>query len=233
MEPAVAIATPDQISDGELARRIVSRDTLAFEILMRRHNRLLYRTVRGILRNDQDAEDCVQEAYLQAFRSMGSFRSEARLSTWLVRIAINQALEKLRRSKREPGKVALDNVVDLEDHLEAVSTMTSAPERPDHIASRHQVRKVLESKIDKLPDAFRTVFMLRAVEDLSVEETAECLGIPEATVRTRFFRARSLLREAIARDVDLAVEEAFSFDGARCDRIVASVLARIEHEPPG
>jgi len=233
MEPAAAIATPDQTFDVELAQRIVSRDALAFEVLMRRHNRLLYRTARAILRNDQDAEDCVQEAYLQAFRSMASFRSESRLSTWLVRIVINQALERLRRYKREPGKVALDNVVDLEDHLEAVSTMTSAPERPDHIASRHQVRNLLESKIDKLPDAFRTVFMLRAVEDLSVEETAECLGIPEATVRTRFFRARSLLREAIARDVDLAVEEAFSFDGERCDRIVAAVLARIEHEPPG
>jgi RNA polymerase sigma-70 factor, ECF subfamily len=232
METAMAIPAPDEMPDSELAQRIVSRDAPAFEVLMRRHNRLLFRTARGILRNDNDAEDCVQEAYLQAFRSMGSFRSESRLSTWLVRIVINQALEKLRRSKREAGTVALDNVVDLEDHIDAMSAMASAPERPDYMASRQQVRKLLESKIDKLPDAFRTVFMLRAVEDLSVEETAECLGVPEATVRTRFFRARSLLREAIARDVDLAVEEAFSFDGARCDRIVASVLARIEHDPP-
>jgi RNA polymerase sigma-70 factor, ECF subfamily len=229
MKEAVAMTTPGGASDSELARRIVGRDTSAFEVLMRRHNRLLYRTARGILRDDHEAEDCVQEAYLQAYRAMGSFREEAKLSTWLVRIVINQALEKLRRRKREEGTVALDNVVDLEQHLD---TMMSEPERPDAAASRHELRKLLESKIDLLPDSFRTVFILRALEELSVEETALCLGVPEATVRSRFFRARSQLREAIARDVDLAAEEAFSFDGARCDRIVAAVLERIERCEP-
>jgi len=232
MKEAVAMTTPDGTSDSELARRIVGRDTSAFEMLMRRHNRLLYRTARGILRDDHEAEDCVQEAYLQAYRSMGSFREEAKLSTWLVRIVINFALEKLRRRKREEGTVALDNVVDLEQHLDTMSAMMSEPERPDAAASRHELRKLLESKIDRLPDSFRTVFILRALEELSVEETALCLGVPEATVRSRFFRARSQLREAIARDVDLAAEEAFSFDGARCDRIVASVLERIERCDP-
>jgi len=232
MKEAVAMTTPDGTSDSELARRIVGRDTSAFEMLMRRHNRLLYRTARGILRDDHEAEDCVQEAYLQAYRSMGSFREEAKLSTWLVRIVINFALEKLRRRKREEGTVALDNVVDLEQHLDTMSAMMSEPERPDAASSRHELRKLLESKIDRLPDSFRTVFILRALEELSVEETALCLGVPEATVRSRFFRARSQLREAIARDVDLAAEEAFSFDGARCDRIVAAVLERIERCDP-
>jgi RNA polymerase sigma-70 factor, ECF subfamily len=130
MTQAVAMATTDGGSDGELAQRIVARDSSAFEVLMRRHNRLLYRTARSILRDDQDAEDCVQEAYLQAFRSMQKFRAESRLSTWLVRIVINQALEKLRRHKKEDGDVALDNVVDLEQHLDTMSAMISQPERP-------------------------------------------------------------------------------------------------------
>ena len=194
---------------------------------MRRHNRLLFRTARSILRDDHEAEDCVQEAYLHAYRSISSFRVEAKLSTWLVRIVINQALEKLRRRKREGGNVALDKVVDFEQQVDRMGLMASEPEQPDRAASRHELRKVLESRIDRLPDAFRTVFVLRALEELSVEETAACLGIPEATVRTRFFRARSMLRETIARDVDLAVEEAFPFAGARCDRIVATVLERI------
>jgi RNA polymerase sigma-70 factor, ECF subfamily len=223
---------PAEASDSELAQRIAGGDAAAFEVLMRRHNRLLYRTARGILRDDHEAEDCVQEAYLQAYRSIERFRAEARLSTWLVRIVINQALEKLRRHKREDGTVALDNVVDLEQHMDTMSAMTSEPERPEMAAARHELRRMLESRIDRLPDAFRTVFILRALEELSVEETAACLGIPEATVRTRFFRARSQLREAIARDVDVAIEEAFSFDGARCDRIVAVVLERIAHTAP-
>jgi RNA polymerase sigma-70 factor, ECF subfamily len=231
MTEAVARAAADNTSDVELVQRIVGRDARAFEVLMRRHNRLLYRTARSIVRDDHEAEDCVQEAYLQAYRSIHSFRAQSRLSTWLVRIVINQALERLRRRKREDGDVALDNVVDLEKHMDTMNTTINEPERPDIAASRLEMRRLLESRIDRLPDAFRTVFILRALEELSVEETALCLGIQEATVRSRFFRARGLLRESIARDVDTAVEEAFSFDGARCDRIVAAVLERIEHMP--
>jgi RNA polymerase sigma-70 factor (ECF subfamily) len=236
MTQAVATTATDAISDVELVERIVRRDARAFEVLMRRHNRLLYRTARSILRDDHEAEDCVQDAYLQAYRSMQSFRAQSRLSTWLVRIVINKALERLRKHKREDGNVALDNVVDLEKHMDTSSGMISEPERPDSAASRVEVRKLLENRIDRLPDAFRTVFMLRALEEQSVEDTALCLGIPEATVRTRFFRARAMLREAIARDIDFAVDEAFSFVGARCDRIVAAVLERSEHmpfDPPG
>jgi RNA polymerase sigma-70 factor (ECF subfamily) len=117
--------------------------------------------------------------------------------------------------------------------VEAANPNPGAAERPDMAASRSELRKLLENRIDRLPEAFRSVFILRALEELSVEETAECLGIPEATVRTRFFRARSQLREALARDVDLATEEAFGFDGERCDRIVANVLSRVSPSAPG
>jgi RNA polymerase sigma-70 factor (ECF subfamily) len=232
MEPAAASFTAESLTDEELTRRIVAHDASAFAVLMRRHNRLLYRSARGILRDDHEAEDCVQDAYLQAYRTMATFRLQSRLSTWLVRIVINQALERLRRRKRDGPAVAFDNVVDLESHAEPSLTIAAA-EAPEQAASRGELRRMLESRIDRLPDTFRTVFILRALEELSVEETATCLGIPEATVRTRFFRARSMLREAIAREVDTAFEEAFGFDGERCDRIVANVLERIAPDTPG
>jgi len=216
------------LSDAELASHIGLGDARALELMMRRHNRLLYRTARSILRDDAEAEDCVQEAYLQAFRSIASFRAESKLSTWLTRIVINQALTRLRKNKRDDGNVPLDNVVDIDGRAEAT---LSESEQPDGAAMREEMRRVLERHIDRLPPAFRTVFVLRALEELSVEETAASLGIPAATVRTRFFRARSLLRETLESHVDIALGGAFGFEGARCDRIVAAVFDRLRHSP--
>jgi RNA polymerase sigma-70 factor (ECF subfamily) len=202
---------PERPSDAELVRRTRAGDTRAFEAIMRRHNRVLYRTARAILRDDAEAEDAVQEAYLRAYRGLEAFRGEAKLSTWLVRIAANEAL--MRRRRRPAAEVVpMDATVELE----------AGGEQGDHM-----LRQLLERKIDALPDDYRAVFMLRAVEELSVEETAAALGIPEATVRTRLFRARGLLRESLARHVDRSLEDAFAFAGERCDRIVASVLRRI------
>jgi len=219
------------LSERELADRMREGDERAFELVMRRHNRLLYRTARSILRDDFEAEDCVQEAYLQAFRSIGAFRGESKLSTWLTRIVVNQALGKMRKRRKEGGNVRLDNVLDLDGHVQGASPSLAAPEQPEARARREEMRKLLESKIDELPAAFRTVFMLRALEELSAEETAACLGIPPATVRTRFFRARSLLRESLEKEVDLALEDAYAFAGARCDRIVQTVLDRLRRTP--
>ena len=199
----------------------------AFEALMRKHNRLLYRTARSIVRNDGDAEDCVQEAFLHAWRHRDQFRGEAAPSTWLTRIVINEALQKLRRGKAQAGTLAIDNIVDLDAHLDGGFNHPSRLASPDTVTLRNELCALLERKIDELPAAFRTVFMLRAIEEMSVEETAACLEIPEATVRTRLFRARSLLRESIASDVDVAMGTAFEFMGERCDRIVANVLRRI------
>lgn len=192
---------------------------------MRRHNRLLFRTARGILKSDVEAEDALQEAYLRAWRALHSFRAESTLSTWLVRIVINEALGRLRQRSAHviPLHAALDNA-----GREPEAWLEGDPDqRPDRIATRSQLRRLMEARIDLLPDAFRTVFMLRAVEELNVEEVAVALDIPEATVRSRFFRARGLLREGLARDVDVALGDAFTFDGERCDRIVASVLTAL------
>jgi len=215
------------LPDWDLAERMRGGDQRAFELVMRRHNRLLYRTARAILRDDAEAEDCVQEAYLQGFRSIAAFRGESKLSTWLTRIVVNQALGTMRKRKKQDSDISLDNVLDLDGHVRGASASVGEPEQPEASALREEMRRILERNIDQLPSAFRTVFMLRALEEMSAQETAECLGIPEATVRTRFFRARSLLRESLEKDVDVALEGAFAFDGARCDRIVQAVLHRL------
>ncbi|HEY3076774.1 MAG TPA: RNA polymerase sigma factor [Burkholderiales bacterium] len=199
-------------------------DARAFEQIMRQHNRMLFRTARAILRDDAEAEDALQEAYVQAYHALGSFRGEAKLSTWLARIVANEALMRLRKQTRRAEIVPIQPAAGQE--LEQV-TDTNMHNAPDASAERKEVRALLEAQIDALPDAYRTVFMLRAVEELPVEEVSAILQIPPATVRTRYFRARSLLREALAQKIDLACEDAFSFAGARCDRIVAHVLARI------
>ena len=215
--------------DAELAHRVGGGDTAAFEILMRRHNRTLFRTARAILRDDAEAEDALQEAYLQAYQAIGGWREEAKLSTWLARIVANEALMRLRKQTRRAQIVPIQSA----DATPGIDELTDTPmeqNRPEPSAERAEVRRLLETQIDALPDVYRTVFMLRAVEELPVEEIAAVLQIPEATVRTRFFRARSLLREALAQKIDLAYADAFAFAGARCDRIVASVLARLASE---
>jgi RNA polymerase sigma-70 factor (ECF subfamily) len=220
-------ALSSDVSDADFARRIASGDHLAFEVLMRKHNRMLFRTARAILRDDADAEDALQLAYLNAYRSIGSFRGESRLSTWLTRIVVNEAMMRVRRRGREAMVVPLDSVSDEEGNVMTSEGIAVAGERPEFAAMRSQMRALIERKIDALPEAFRTVFVLRALEELSVEDTAASLRIPEATVRTRFFRARSLLRESLAREMDTALEEAFAFAGDRCDRIVNGVFDRL------
>ncbi|MDE2598056.1 MAG: RNA polymerase sigma factor [Rhodocyclaceae bacterium] len=214
-----------QTPEAELVARAASGETPAFEAIMRRHNRLLFRTARSILKNDSEAEEALQDAYLHAWRGLEGFRSDARLSTWLVRIVANEALGRLRRKTAQiiPLDAAMNSI-----DPEIQASLTDDPAHsPESLAMRAQIRLLLEARIDLLPEAFRTVFMLRAVEEMSVEEVAEALDIPEATVRTRFFRARSLLREGLASQVDVALQDAFAFDGMRCDRIVVGVLEKL------
>jgi RNA polymerase sigma-70 factor (ECF subfamily) len=219
-------ALDERPDDVTLLERTAAHETGAFERLMRRHNSRLFRVARAILKDDAAAEDAVQEAYLEAFRHAGEFRGDAQVSTWLTRIVINQSLMRLRRLKRDrvvvpfegeggDGSGAREEPRDERAESPAVSTL------------RAEVRRLLERRIDELPAAFRTVFVMRDVEEMSVQETADLLGIPPATVRTRLFRARALLRQALARDLDSATIDVFAFAGARCDRIVAAVLARL------
>jgi RNA polymerase sigma-70 factor, ECF subfamily len=205
----------------------LARDPQSFRALMRTHNQALFRTARAILRNDEEAEEAVQEAWLQAYRNMDTFRGEAKISTWLIRIAANEALMRLRRKRRTAEVIPMSVDDTPEDSMHDTTADDNPMSAPDVQALRGEVRKLIEARIDALPDAFRAVFMLRAVEELSVEETAAALEIPEATVRTRFFRARGLLREALSREMDMAVDTAFQFLGARCDRITEAVMAKL------
>jgi RNA polymerase sigma-70 factor (ECF subfamily) len=222
-------ALSNDLADGELARRVAAGDELAFEVLMRKHNRMLYRVARAILRDDAEAEDALQLAYLHAYQAIGRYRGESRLSTWLTRIVVNESLMQARKRRRESMVIPLESLAG-ESDISMIENIESSAELPDNAAMRGETRLLIERHIDALPEIFRTVFVLRALEELSVEETAASLDIPEATVRTRFFRARGLLREALAREIDIATGEAFAFDGARCDRIVSAVLGRI-HPP--
>lgn len=224
---AAAAATA---SDAELASLAAAGVAPAFEAIMRRHNRLLFRTVRSILKSDADTEDAVQDAYLAAWRALGTFRGDAKLSSWLVRIALNEAFKRIRRRASNVVIFGASNGAEPGDDGPQATMEADDDQRPDMAASRAEMRRFMEARIDQLPELFRTVFMLRAVEEMPVEDVAALLDIPQATVRTRFFRARAQLRESLSRDMDFALEDAFSFAGVRCDRIVAHVLATIARD---
>lgn len=192
-------------------------------MLIRQYNRRLYRLARATLRDDAEAEDALQDAYLSAYHGIRNFRGDAAISTWLSRLVLNECLGRIRRGNRR------SKVVPLVSSNDEVGLVAEEPaRRPERIVARAQMRGLLEQKLDELPEAFRVVFVLRSVEELSVDETAEVLSIPAATVRTRYFRARGLLREALAQEIDLAERDLFEFGGSRCDRICARVLERLE-----
>lgn len=211
--------------DLAFARRVAQGDRAAFELLMRRNNRRLYRIALATLGNAAEAEDALQDAYLHAYRSIDGFRGEAALSTWLARLVLNECFARRRRGQRREHVIPL---ISAEDNMTAVSEVADDSPAPENALGQLQLRAVLERKVNELPEAFRLVFVLRSVEEMGVEEVARALDIPEETVRSRHFRARSLLRESLARDADLAERDLFEFGGSHCDAIVDRVFARLD-----
>jgi RNA polymerase sigma-70 factor (ECF subfamily) len=222
----------DKLDDGELAELARAGQAAGFRVITQRYNRRLYRVARGILGDDAEAEDVVQETYLRAFNSLAGFRGESSLATWLTRIAINEALG--RKRKRRPT-VDLDELDLLDEQEEARVLIFPGPRgsgNPEADASRSEVRRLLERAIDGLPESFRIVFVMRMIEELSVEETASQLQIPAETVKTRLHRARRLLRESLEEKLGSALQDTYSFDGQRCERMTQVVLRRFEMAAP-
>jgi RNA polymerase sigma-70 factor (ECF subfamily) len=213
--------------EAALVARALARDGVALAEIMRRNNRRLYRAAWGILRNEQDAEDAVQDCYLKAFAALPSFRGDAALSTWLTRIAINEAL--MRRRKRQAQAASTGNVIPLRpDDPPAAEVAEDPALSPEVGAMRAQLRPYLEEAVGALPEDQRAVFVLRALEELSVEETAQILDLKPETIRTRFLRARRKLQERLQRELKLTFGEMLPFAGPRCDRLVERVLATLE-----
>lgn len=215
----------DALDDEALVRLARLRDEPAIRALTRRYNRRLFRLARSILRNDGEAEDVVQEAWVRAFTALDGFRGDAAFSTWLTRIALNEALG---RRRRERPTLDWETYGDVASEAEIinfpVSAMVSDPERT---MARSEIRNVLERSIDELPDAFRAVFVARIVEGMSVEETAELFALKPETVKTRLHRARRLLRETIDRQLGPALTETFPFGGHRCERMTEVIVRRL------
>ncbi len=212
-------------TDPDLVTQARAGSASAFELIMRRHNRLLYRTARGIVAGEAQAQDVVQETYLRAFTRLDTFRHESTLSTWLARIAINVALDLVRREGRH---ISLDAETEPSAPSpfpeSAMSTHPAQGEAADAAAERGQMRGLLQEAITQLPPLYRSVFMLRAVEEMSVEETAQCLNVSTDVVKTRYLRARALLRDTLGARIEAHSTEIFAFDGAHCDAVVGRVL---------
>ena len=211
--------------DADLVARALARDEAAIRGIMQANNRRLYRLARGILRNDAEAEDVVQETYVRAFTHLDGFRGDSSLATWLARIAMNEALGRLRRQR---ASVDLDTLAPGVLEAQIIQFPLSAPsEDPEKSMAQREIQAVVEHAIDDLPEAFRIVFITRVIEGMNVEETAEILGLKPETVKTRLHRARNMLRDNVERKIGPVVMEAFPFAGLRCERLTDAVLKRL------
>jgi RNA polymerase sigma-70 factor (ECF subfamily) len=226
MQPAQAPQIiPAATGDAELVRRARGRDEAAIRAIMQANNRRLYRIARGILRNDGEAEDVVQETYVRAFTHLESFRGESSLATWLARIAMNEALGRLRRQRPSVEYSTLPPGT-LEAQI-IQFPLSAASEDPEKTMAQREIQHVVEHAIDELPEAFRIVFITRVIEGMNVEETAELLDLKPETVKTRLHRARTMLRDNVEKKIGPVVMEAFPFAGKRCERLTDAVLKRL------
>ncbi|KQU87784.1 RNA polymerase subunit sigma [Mesorhizobium sp. Root102] len=206
--------------DLELAQRALAPDGAAFRAIIKTHNQRLYRIARGVVRNDSEAEDIVQEAYVRAFAHLESFRGDASLGTWLSRIVINEALGRLRKRRRT---VAMPE----NPQAEIIQFPLNPSDDPERTMAQREILALVERATDSLPDIYRMVFVARVIEGLSIEETSELLGVRPETVKTRLHRARTLLRKALDDQIGPVLLDAFPFAGRRCERLTAAVMKRL------
>ena len=222
MVSTAEVATRQEpLSDEEVVVRVLAGETGMFEIVMRRHNQRLYRVARAILRNDGEAEDVMQDAYVRAYEHLDQFAGRAKFSTWLTRIAVHEALARQHRRQRYEK---LEPKSEREgDPMDRFASLTPNPEEE---ASNSEIRQLLEQAVEKLPDSYRAVFMLREVEDMSTSEAAYALDITEENIKVRLHRARALLRKSLYARAGMEAKEAFTFHAVRCDRVVQNVFER-------
>jgi len=219
----ISPVAPHSATDADLVARARLRDQEAVRTILRRYNQRLYRVVRAILRHDSEAEDAVQETYLRAFSHLDDFRGEAGLSTWLTRIAINEALGRLRRRRAGPEPVGGEQIMAQIIQFPAAG----ASHDPERTMAQREIQHLLEHAIDELPEDFRAVLVMRVIEGMSIEETAELLQLQPETVKTRLHRARRLLREHLDKKIGPGLMETFPFAGRRCERLTDAVMKRL------
>jgi RNA polymerase sigma-70 factor, ECF subfamily len=217
----VQLARTECMTDEQIVQRVLEGDVALFEILMRRNNTRVYRAIRSLLRDEAEAEDAMQAAYVLAYSSLRSFRGGARFSTWLTRVAVNEALGRLRRARLRP---TVDLAV-LEEP--AMSSDPAMPQTPEAHASRREIAGILERVVDALPEIYRVVFILRELEGMDTADAASALEVSEEVVKTRLHRARAALRDGLEQLVGTSAAEAFGFHASRCDRVVANVMRQI------
>jgi RNA polymerase sigma-70 factor, ECF subfamily len=220
--PMLQAAASSELKDEEVVARVLAGETALFEILMRRYNQRLYRVSRVILRDDAEAEDVMQDAYVRAYEHLHQFAGKAAFATWLTRIAIHEALARKRRRGRQEELDALPM------NGESMSIMKSSDPNPEDATASSQARELLEHAIEKLPEAYRTVVVLREVEDMSVAETASSLRVTEAVVKTRLHRAHAMLRKELYARARERATDLYQFHAVRCDRVVKAVFERIQ-----
>lgn len=224
MERTAASLPAVRASEADLIDRARSRDEAALREIMQANNRRLYRLARGILRSDSEAEDVVQETYVRAFTHLDGFKGESALSTWLSRIAINEALGRMRSAKPH---VELGAVGEAALEAQIIKFPVSPAGDPERTMAQREIQRVVERAIDELPDVFRMVFVARIMEGMTIEETADLLGVKPETVKTRLHRARTMLRENVEKEIGPVMMDAFPFAGWRCERLTEAVLKRL------
>ncbi|HZD95866.1 MAG TPA: RNA polymerase sigma factor [Candidatus Sulfotelmatobacter sp.] len=218
-----SVTAQSELRDEEVVARVLAGETALFEILMRRYNQRLYRVSRAILREDGEAEDVMQDAYVRAYEHLDQFAGRAAFSTWLTRIAIHEALARKRRRGR------MEELDALPTHGDAMSILKSSTPTPEAGTAQAQMRQLLEEAIDRLPETYRSVVVLREVEEMSVAETAESLGVTDAVVKTRLHRAHAMLRKDIYSRSRGRASDLYQFHALRCDRVVKAVFERIKN----